>query len=280
MDLTAKGRLSETSLGLRSFARRWRERGLFARRRTLALGLMRFRWMYPAWFGIGLIALTGLMGCSQLPGTPAPAPTQTPVPAPSPAPTFSPTPTVVPAPVVYRPTPTPEPSLISARVPVPKGPEVIEIEQRCFYPGTGIPDDLMGPLAEIVDKHTTRTVATERGAFRIETGYFVNHHRWVLRDESNPDPTPSPTSWDPSLMNHPFLSHDHLHLPPTPPEVVRSQDTWEFTLYGLMDVHAYHGGGKWVLQAEATMDVQTCEATLERLVAGPDEIVLYPDDDV
>ncbi len=137
----------------------------------------------------------------------------------------------------------------------------------------------MASLAEIVDKHTTRTVYTDRGTFRIETGYFVDPHRWLLDDAHKRILTSDPTVWDPILMNHPFLAHDHRYLPPTPPTVVRHEDQWEFTLYGLVDVHAYYGGGKWVLRAEATMDVETCEATLERLVAGPDEIALYPEDD-
>ncbi len=237
--------------------------------------------MRLAWYAVGMIALTGMLGCSQLPGAPAPAPTSTPQPTPTPVSVLSATPTAVPAPVVYRPTPTPEPDSIplSTRVPVPKDPDVIAIERRCFYPDTSIPDDLMQPLADIVDKHTTRTVVTDRGTFRVEVGYFIDFQRWHLDDAHKPIPTPTPTAWDPDLMNHPFLTHDPVHLPPASHVVVRNEDSWKFTLYGLMPVHAYYGEGMWVLRAEATMNPDTCESELERVVAGPDEIVLYPEDE-
>ena len=237
-------------------------------------------------YAIVVTAVLTLLACSGIPGAPAPAPTATPRPTPSPVPTVGPMAVRSPASVVFRPVPTPSPTPTRtpspitrfAPTPVLPDPTVTAIELRCYYSGTGIPDDLMAPLAEIVDKHTTRTVVTDRGTFRIEVGCFVDIHRWLLDDAHNPIPTPTSTAWSPVLMNHPFLTHDYVNLPPTPPVVVMRKDKWEFTLYGLMDVHAYHGGGKWVLRAEATMDVETCEAKVERVVAGPDEIVLYPED--
>lgn len=236
---------------------------------------------------MSLIALAVVMSsallflaCAVLPGGPAPAPTATPIRTPSPVPAVTPTPVPSPATVVYRPTstPSPVPFSISGLIPTPN-PAIASIERRCFYPDTSIPDDLMQPLAEIVDKHTTRTIVTERGTFRVEVGYFVDIRRWHLDDAHKPIPTPTPTAWDPVLMNHPFLRHDHDHLPPEPHVVVRNGDNWEFMLYGLMDVHGYHGGGKWVLRAEATMNPDTCESELERVVAGPDEVVLFPEDE-
>ena len=232
-------------------------------------------------------AVVFFLACSGMPGGPAPAPTATPRATPSPMPTLSPTHVPTPMPVEFKPTSTPipiptttpSPIIRFASPPVPPDPTVTAIELKCYYSGTGIPEDLMAPLAEIVDEHTTRTVVTDRGTFRIEVGYFVDVHRWLLDDAHNPIPTPTTTAWDPVLMNHPFLTYDHIHLPPTQPEVVRNEDEWYFTIYGLMDVHAYHGGGKWVLTAKAKMDPETCKAQLERLVAGPDEIVLYPEDE-
>ena len=240
--------------------------------------------MFLAQYCLGFLILTiilSLLGCSQLPGAPAPAPTSTPQATSTPIPVFSATPTAVPAPVVYRPTPTPDPYSIPVSVPVPtsKDPIVIAIERRCFYPDTSIPNDLMQPLAEIVDKHTTRTIATGRGTFRVEVGYFMDFHHGSLDDAHKPITTPTPTAWDPDLMNHPFLTHDPVHLPPGSHVVVRKEDSWKFTLYGLMPVHAYYGEGFWVLRAEATMNQDTCESELERMVAGPDEIVLYPEDE-
>ena len=239
-------------------------------------------------YAIAVTAVLTLLACSVLPGAPAPAPTATPRPTPSPAPTVGPTVVRSPTPIVFRPLPTPSPiptrtpspitRFTSTPTPVLPDPTVTAIELRCYYSGTGIPEDLMAPLADIVDKHTTRTVVTDRGTFRIEVGYFVDVRRWLLDDAHNPIPTPTSSPWSPVLMNHPFLAYDYVTLPLTPPVVVKHKDKWEFTLYGLMDVHAYHGGGKWVLSAEATMDVETCEAKVERVVAGPDEIVLYPED--
>lgn len=230
-----------------------------------------------------------LLACSQLPGAPAPAPTATPRPTPSPAPVFNPTPVPSTGPVIFRSTPTPSPVPASAfsatagtgLVPttIPPNPEEAAIERRCFYPDTSIPDDLMQPLADIVDRHTTRTVVTERGTFRVEVGYFVDFNRWHLDDAHKPIPTPTPTAWDPDLINHPFLTHDPVHLPPESHVVVRNEDSWKFTLYGLMPVHAYHGGGVWTLRTEATMNPDTCESELERVVAGPDEVVFFPEDE-
>ena len=238
-------------------------------------------------YSVAIASALLFLACSVLPGAPAPAPTATPIPTPSPAPTVAPTPVPSPAPVVYRPTSTPIPDSMPASSPVSSlpsatvspDPTIVAIERRCFYPDTGIPEDLMAPLADIVDKHTTRTVVAERGAFRIEVGYFVDFHRWPLDDVHKPIPTPTPTAWDPDLMNHPFLTHDPVHLPPASHVVVRNEDSWKFTLYGLMPVHAYHGEGLWVLRAEATMDPDTCESDLERMVAGPDEVLLFPEDE-
>ena len=253
-------------------------------RKTTALaGIRLFSNMGRAHFAIMAFLISALMaGCSQLLGAPAPAPTSTPRPTSIPVSAFSATPTDVPAPVMYRPTPTPDPYSIPAPVhtPAPKDPDVIAVERRCFYPDTSIPDDLMQPLAEIVDRHTTRTIETERGAFRVEVGYFLDFHRsGHLDDAHKPVSTPTPAAWDPDLMNHPFLTYDVGYLPPASHVVVRDEDSWKFTLYGLMPPHPYHGEGMWALRAEATMDVATCEATLEKLVAGPDEIVLYPEDE-
>ena len=229
---------------------------------------------------VGVIALIGAMACSHLPGAPAPAPTSTPRPAPTPISVFSATPTAVPIPVVYRPTPTPESDSIPVHIPSPPDPTAVAIAQKCFYPDTDVPDGLMAPLAEIVDSYTSRTVFTDRGTFRFEVGYFRDPSRGYWDDNHNPLPAPSPAAWSPSLSNHPFLVHDHVYLPPDGTSViVRHKDEWDITLYGLVDVHPYYGGEKWILRAEATMDVVTCEATLERLVAGPDEIVLYPEDE-
>ena len=235
--------------------------------------------MRYAWYAVGMIALIGMAGCSQLPGAPAAAPTSTPAPTPTPVSVFGVTPTVAPAPVVYRPTPTPEPDSIPVHIARPPDPEEAVIERRCFFPDTSVPDGLMQPLADIVNKHTTRTVVTDRGTLRVEVGYFVDFYRGSLDDAHKSIPTPVPTAWDPDLMNHPFLTHDPVHLPPESHVVIRNEDSWKFTLYGLVPVHAYHGEGLWVLRAEATMNPDTCESELERLVAGPDEIVLYPEDE-
>ena len=238
--------------------------------------------MFLTQYARGVMFLTFIIigGCSQLPGAPAAAPTSTPRPTSIPVSVSSATPTAVPAPVVYRSTSTPEPDPIPVHIPSPPDPTSIAIAQKCFYPDTDVPDDLMAPLAEIVDNHTSRTVFTDRGTFRFEVGYFRDPNRGYWDDNHNPLPAPSPAAWSPSLANHPFLVHDHVYLPPDGTSViVKHKDDWDITLYGLMDVHAYYGGEKWILRAEATMDVATCESKLERLVAGPDEIVLYAEDE-
>ena len=43
-------------------------------------------------------------------------------------------------------------------------------------------------------------------------------------------------------------------------------------------VFPLYGSGIWELRADTTLDPETCEATIERVVAGPDEIVLYPEE--
>ena len=52
------------------------------------------------------------------------------------------------------------------------------------------------------------------------------------------------------------------------------------TLYGAQGVFLLYGDGMWELRADATLDPETCEATVERVVAGPDEIMLYPEDGI
>ena len=239
----------------------------------------------------GILFLTFMViltGCSQLPGAPAPASTATPRQTHSPAPVVSPTTMPSPGPIIYRPSPTPSPVPASTfpattgtgLVPtnIPLDPDAVAVERRCFYPDTSIPDDLMQPLADVVDEHTTRTIVTEGDAFRVEVGYFVPFYRGPRDDAHKPIPTPISTAWDPDLMNHPFLTHDPVYLPPGSHLVVRNEDSWKFTLYGLMAVHPYHGHGLWALRAEATMNPDTCESELERVLAGPDEVVLYPED--
>ena len=100
-----------------------------------------------------------------------------------------------------------------------------------------------------------------------------------LDDAHKPIPTPTATAWDPDLMNHPFLMSDPVHVPPGAHVAVRNEDSREFTLYGLMPVHAYYGEGFWVLRAEVTMNPDTCESELERVVAGPDEVLLFSEDE-
>ncbi len=205
------------------------------------------------------------VGCSQLPSAPELAPTQTSVPAASRAPTFSPTPTVVPAPVVYRPNPTPTSLPTPVRKPTPTPPpippaglwsqdqsHVVEgIESKCFYMGTTIPKVLMSPLAEVVNKHTRRYVITGDGTMRIEPGY-------IHAEDDHA---------------HPFLTH---MTPPKRPTVSSDTIPWTITLYGAKWVFLLYGDGMWELRADVTLDPETCDATLEKLVAGPDEIVLYP----
>ena len=148
---------------------------------------------------------------------------------------------------------------------------------------TDVPRTLMEPLFQIVDKHTTRNVYTDRGTFRVEVGYFLGMEG-VLDDDHNPIPTPAPDEWDRALSNHPFL--DHLH-PPKRAIISKGDIPWKITLYGAMQTHPFYyrgkwelgvDSGKWELRADVTLDPETCDATVERMVAGPDEIALYPED--
>ncbi len=78
--------------------------------------------------------------------------------------------------------------------------------------------------------------------------------------------------------SHPFF--DHLDPLNQPKQAIVSSDAipWILTLYGSMSVFPLYGSEMWELRADATLDPETCEVTLERLVAGPDVIVLYPEE--
>lgn len=213
-------------------------------------------------FTFGILLIACLWSCSRLPGSLAPAPTSTPQSAPDPVDT----------PVVQADPPTP--IMLSDE----------DIGEQCFYMDTDVPNALLEPLDKIVYTHTTRPIQTGEGRFRIERGYFVDPSQGAVDDSHKPVPTPE--IWDPGSGNHAFIHHGHLHgylgdttFQITPNRVVPRRDHWELTLYGAMNVELRHGGGIWELRANATLDPETCEAILERVVAGPDEIVLYPEDE-
>ena len=81
-------------------------------------------------------------------------------------------------------------------------PDFITVQEKCFYPETAIPEALITPLDEIVDKHTAHRVYTERGTFRIEPGYFIDPEHLDM-DSSLPSRASEP--WNPASGNHPFL---------------------------------------------------------------------------
>ena len=187
-------------------------------------------------------------------------------------------------------TSTPEPTNTPSVQSVPSTPSRLaflseeDIREQCLYTDTDVPSTLLEPLHRIVYEHTTRYIPTGKDKFRIERGYFVDPLLDLVDGSHNIVPTPE--VWDREVGNHPFLTHDPLpftvhvkRAPLRPNRVIPRGDHWELTLYGVMPADFFHGGGTWELRADAKMDPDTCEAILERVVAGPDKIVLYPEDE-
>ena len=113
---------------------------------------------------------------------------------------------------------------------------------------------------------------------RIEPGYFMYDDLEYDRSEETKEAIPR--AWDPAIVSHPLSDPFFDHSQPSESVIVsRDATPWMITLYGLMPVFPIYGSEMWELRAEATLDPDTCEATLESLVAGPDEIVLYPEDE-
>ena len=148
---------------------------------------------------------------------------------------------------------------------------VSDIKAKCFNMDVDVPYALIEPLTEVADKHTTRrTYNAERGTYTLDVRYFADMPVDTTHEPLPPGFQPYVPGESP-LTDHPVLSHIFA-------QVTRDDDDWLVTLYGEMEAHGYYGSGRWELRADATLDPDTCDATLERLVAGPRKIVLYPEE--
>lgn len=217
-----------------------------------------------AHFAVGVIALVGAFACSQSDEMPRL--------------TAYPTSESVATSVTQNlPSPEPEPQAQPGFV---KDIEE-DIKARCFYMESDVPKALVLRLARIMEKHTRQYVPTGSGAERITPGYFRAFHwppDFYNHDHGGGTVNTETTGWDPKLLSHPFFGKPDPRKQPKRAVVLSDSIPWRLTLYGEKEVFPLYGRGIWELRAEATLDPDTCEATLERVVAGPDEIVLYPDD--
>ena len=144
-----------------------------------------------------------------------------------------------------------------------------------------VPKAIVSPLARIIENHTRQYIPTRSGAERITPGYFRAFHwppDFYNHDHGNGKVYTGTTSWDPKLTSHPFFGEPNPFKQPKPAVVSSDTIPWRLTLYGEKEVFPLYGRGIWELRAETTLDPNTCDAEITRVVAGPDEIVLYPHD--
>ena len=166
---------------------------------------------------------------------------------------------------VGDPTPSaqPDPSLVS------------EIKAKCFRTDVDVPHTLMEPLVQILDKHTTRkTYSADRGTYSIDTRYFSD---MSVDTDASHEPLP-PWAYKPYVLGESSLS-DHQIAETIFSVVTPAGRLWDVKLHGEVFPHPYYGSGMWIVEVDATLDPETCDATLERFVAGPREIVLYPEEE-
>ncbi len=147
------------------------------------------------------------------------------------------------------------------------------------------PRALVAPLVEVIDAHVSRTTYNaERDTYSIKLGYFSETRNFgpVLDDDHMP--------WRPPLEEQLYVPvgveevgesplANHVFFDSVYTVVSEGDRARGVTLYGEMLGHPFYGAGDWVIQVDATLDTETCDATLERVVAGPSQIVLYPTKD-
>ena len=152
---------------------------------------------------------------------------------------------------------------------------VSEIKAKCFSTDVDVPHTLMEPLVQILDEHTTRkTYNADRGTYSIDARYFSDMSVDV---DTSHGPLP-PWAYKPYVLGESSLA-DHQIAETIFSMVTPTSRLWDVKLHGEVGAHPYYGGGMWVVKVDATLDPETCDATLERFIAGPREIVLYPEEE-
>ena len=152
---------------------------------------------------------------------------------------------------------------------------VSDVKAKCFSTDMDMPRTLMDPLVQILDEHTTRkTYNADRGTYSIDARYFSD---MSVGTDASHEPLP-PWAYKPYVPSESSLA-DHQIAETIFSMVTPTGRLWDVKLHGEVFPHPYYGSGMWVVKVDATLDPDTCDATLERFVAGPREIVLYPEEE-
>ena len=149
---------------------------------------------------------------------------------------------------------------------------VLDVKAKCFSTDVDVPRTLMDPLVQILDEHTTRkTFNADKGTYSIDARYFLD-----MSDASH-QPLP-PWAYKPYILGESSLA-DHQIAETIFSIVTPTSRLWDVELHGEVLPHPFYGIGMWIVKVDAMLDPNTCDATLERFVAGPREIVLYPEEE-
>ena len=144
-----------------------------------------------------------------------------------------------------------------------------DVKAKCFDVDKDTPRALIEPLVEVLDEHTSRRdYNAQRDTYTVDVRYFVGA-------VAAPDHEPLPADYQPYMPGESSPA-DHAIFLHTRATMTPSDGRWGVTLHGEMDAHPYYGGKAWAIEVDAALDAETCDATLERVVAGPDRIALYP----
>ena len=152
---------------------------------------------------------------------------------------------------------------------------VLDIKAKCFSTDVDAPHTLTEPLVQILDEHTTRkTYNADRGTYSIDARYFSD---MSVDPDTSHEPLP-PWAYKPYVLGESSLA-DHQIAETIFSMVTPTGRLWDVMLHGEVAPHPYYGGGMWIVKVDATLNPDTCDATLERFVAGPREVVLYPEEE-
>ena len=151
---------------------------------------------------------------------------------------------------------------------------VLDVKAKCFSTDVDVPRTLMDPLVQILDEHTTRrTYNADKGTYSIDARYFSD---MSVDTDASHEPLP-PWAYKPYVLGESSLA-DHQIAETIFSIVTPTSLLWDVQLHGEVFPHPFYGIGVWIVKVDATLDSNTCDTTLERFVAGPQEILLYPEE--